>query len=281
MESMRSLNTSLPSASPRKQPPPEQLLQAFKTAALSVTNLYKTAASDQTRAHAEGYQDALDELLGFLDKEDMGLGEGEGWRVRQWIMERQQTEGRAQQTMADSDGDEEAEEERRARSSSPATASKPDALVNRQATPQRDQPTQRPAPDETARSESAPPNTHSVVHRQTPPPPVPRGEFTFRQPPPTPMSSLQDLDLDSLDFTPRHMRLEVVSRAHHRSPRHNRQAGAAGAGRNGSSLGTGAGIKRKFPLGDYFDIGGLGLGNGNGKDGHNGGGGGGKRSRHA
>ena len=72
---MRSLNTSLPGTSPSKQhgsEPPEQLLQAFKAAALSVTKLYKTAALDQTRARSEGYQDALDDLLSFLDKEDIG-----------------------------------------------------------------------------------------------------------------------------------------------------------------------------------------------------------------
>ncbi|RAL65399.1 hypothetical protein DID88_000967 [Monilinia fructigena] len=70
MDSMRSLNTSLPGGkSPSKQQnvePPQQLLIAqFKAAALSVTNLYKTAAADQARARAEGYQDALDELLSF------------------------------------------------------------------------------------------------------------------------------------------------------------------------------------------------------------------------
>ncbi|KFY48482.1 hypothetical protein V495_01296 [Pseudogymnoascus sp. VKM F-4514 (FW-929)] len=91
MDSMRSLNTSLPRASPPKQQtpnPPEQLLQAFKDAALSVTKLYKTAASDQTKLRAEGYQDALDDLLTYLDKEDIGLSDGEGWKVRQWATAR-------------------------------------------------------------------------------------------------------------------------------------------------------------------------------------------------
>src|SRR5450432_3759901 len=91
MDSMRSLNTSLPGASPSKQQmpePPEQLLSAFKAAALSVTKLYKTAAVDLARARSEGYQDALDELLAFLDKEDIGLTDGEGWRIRRWATER-------------------------------------------------------------------------------------------------------------------------------------------------------------------------------------------------
>src|SRR5271170_1311326 len=91
MDSMRSLNTSLPGTSPSKQhgtEPPEQLLQAFKAAALSVTKLYKTAAADQNRARSEGYQDALDELLAFLDREDIGLSDGEGWKIRRWATER-------------------------------------------------------------------------------------------------------------------------------------------------------------------------------------------------
>ena len=68
--------------------PPEQLLQAFKTAALSVTNLYKSAVTDQNNSRAAGYQDALDDLLRFLDSENLGLQDGEGWRVRQWATER-------------------------------------------------------------------------------------------------------------------------------------------------------------------------------------------------
>ncbi|KAH8592695.1 hypothetical protein B0O99DRAFT_517030 [Bisporella sp. PMI_857] len=89
MDSMRSLNTSLPGTSPSKSSePPEQLLTAFKAAALSVTQLYKTAAADQGRSRAEGYEDALYELLSFLDNEDIGLSDGEGWRIRRWATER-------------------------------------------------------------------------------------------------------------------------------------------------------------------------------------------------
>lgn len=85
MDSMRSLNTSLPSTRP---PPPEQLLQAFKNAALSVTNLYKSAVTDQNASRQAGYQEALEDLLSFLDRENLGLQDGEGWQVRQWATER-------------------------------------------------------------------------------------------------------------------------------------------------------------------------------------------------
>lgn len=88
MDSMRTLNTSLPHAYSGRPAPPEQLLQAFRTAALSVTNLYKAAVTDQSNNRQAGYQDALEDLLGFLDRENLGLQDGEGWRVRQWITER-------------------------------------------------------------------------------------------------------------------------------------------------------------------------------------------------
>ncbi|KAJ5868645.1 hypothetical protein N7534_003198 [Penicillium rubens] len=80
MDSMRSLNTSLPSSTPRPQPP-EQLLQQFKAAALSVTNLYKNAVCEQAQARSLGYQEAIEDLLHFLDRENLGLGDGEGWKL--------------------------------------------------------------------------------------------------------------------------------------------------------------------------------------------------------
>lgn len=83
---MRSLNRSLPSSAPiqTRTAPPEQILQAFKQAALSVTNLYKAAATDQEKARQTGYQDAIEDLLHFLDRENIGLQDGEGWRIREW-----------------------------------------------------------------------------------------------------------------------------------------------------------------------------------------------------
>lgn len=88
MDSMRSLNSSLPRSSSirRSNPPPEHLIQSFKTAALSVTNLYKTAAADQIRARELGYQDALDDLLVFLDKENLGLTTGKGGRFESGLL---------------------------------------------------------------------------------------------------------------------------------------------------------------------------------------------------
>ncbi|KAK1915955.1 hypothetical protein P3342_003770 [Pyrenophora teres f. teres] len=95
MDSMRSLNKSLPKT--RRQP---DVHQSFRTAALNVTNLYKSALADLDKARADGYQEALDELLGFLDRENLGVGDGEGWRIRH-------------------DSDDEYLDDKRARSSSP------------------------------------------------------------------------------------------------------------------------------------------------------------------
>lgn len=87
MDSLNSLNKSLPRSFPRRQINAD-LHQAFKAAALSVAQLYKIAAADEDSARATGYQDAVEELLSFLDSENLGLGDGEGWRVRQWATER-------------------------------------------------------------------------------------------------------------------------------------------------------------------------------------------------
>ena len=84
---MRHLSSSLP-GSRRRNEQPHQLLADFKAAALSVTNLYKTATAENARSREAGYQDALDDLLAFLDRENMGLMDGEGWRVRRWATER-------------------------------------------------------------------------------------------------------------------------------------------------------------------------------------------------
>lgn len=100
---MRSLNTSLPTPYSHRPVPPEHLLQAFKSAALSVTNLYKSAVQDQNNNRAAGYQDALDDLLRFLDSENLGLQDGEGWRVRQWVTERY--DGTANQPPQESEDD--------------------------------------------------------------------------------------------------------------------------------------------------------------------------------
>ena len=279
MDSMRSLNSSLP-RSPRRRrsnPPPEQLIQTFKAAALSVTNLYKTAAADQARAREAGYQDALDDVLAFLDKENLGLDDGEGWKVRQWATER--LDGSPlQHTVSDNDEDR-GETVNRTRSSSPIVqrAAAPEATQARQSS-RSNSPTSRTKSAPPAQTLLEPPNTSQQ----------PSEIFTFRSTPPysldidmqplegsntnTTANSLPQPQLQATSASPA-VRVEVLprgSRPPHRGSRHNNKA--TGGVR---TLGAGAGSKRGFKFGDYeFDFGGV----GDGKDGT---GGGGKRGRYA
>lgn len=275
---MRSLNTSLPRTSPRRnQQPPEELLSAFKAAALSVTNLYKNAASEQARSRAAGYQDALDDLLSFLDKENLGLDDGEGWRVRQWATER--FDG-AHAASRESD-DEDDEQEEQPRSSSPEVVRKPTvAPVVIQEQPQPDP--SHPHPE-----------TPSVQQQQQsqntrPDAAVPQADaFTFRSSLAYPPSHHdREVDMDGFNNGPvdspnpstsnNPLRLEVHSR---RRNNHTRSSNSNNTNRftsiNLGSLGSGAGSKRKN-LGDFFDISGLSFGN-NTRDGSDRGG---KRGRH-
>ncbi|KAF2758498.1 hypothetical protein EJ05DRAFT_475803 [Pseudovirgaria hyperparasitica] len=256
MDSMRSLNTSLPSTtSPKKHnQPPEQLLQAFRAAALSVTNLYKTAASDQAAAHEAGYQDAVEDLIAFLDKENLGSGSTDGSRIRQWATERLAGSAPPQNN---SESDEETEVEKRARSSSPVLERK--SVQETQQTPT--------APTPIERHDSAPPVSPDETSRS-----IPSGEFTFRSSHPFP--STNDVDMETTDNSQSSttqvpaMRLEIHPRGSRNPPRH----GSRNRNANSANLGHGAGMKRRHQLEEFFDIGNF----GNGKDRF---GGGGKKGR--
>lgn len=272
MDSMRSLNSSLP-LSPRvkrSNPPPEQLIQSFKSAALSVTNLYKIAATDQARVRHTGYQDALDDLLTFLDQRNLGLDDGEGWKVRQWATER--LNGSPPVHLGSDSDDDRGETAKRARSSSPVA----------QRTTLQDlehvrQPSPTTSPVRAASVPMAPPPTSQPQNNLSHPPEV----FTFRSAHPYPYDvDMQAADMSMITATQPDplpspaVRVEVVprgSRTPHRGGNHANRHGAKSAA-GARSLGAGAGTKRRIPLLDYFDLGSL----GDSKDGRDGGG---KRSR--
>lgn len=258
----------MPRASPPNQQapnPPEQLLQAFKDAALSVTKLYKTAASDQTTLRAKGYQDALDDLLVYLDKENIGLSDGEGWKIRQWATAR--LDGR--EHVPDSD-----EETDKDRASSPVAQRKPSptSIPIRTTSPVRVD-SVAPILEVSEPVEEVPVQPTVTVLPQT-------SNFTFRSTHPYP----QDADMSDQD-NQAVVEAAIASAAAAASPsitisRSNRN-GSRQAGRGGrhstrnsarSHASGGAGQKRKINFGDFFDIGDL------SKDGF---GGGGKRSRFA
>ncbi|KAH0542036.1 hypothetical protein FGG08_003500 [Glutinoglossum americanum] len=298
MDSMRSLNTSLPVSSPPKQAtnePPELLLQAFKSAALSVTTLYKLAAAEPDRARKEGYQEALDDLLHFLDRENLGLGDGEGWKVRQWATAAK-VEGRdcaSGATASDSD-DERAEAQKRARSLSPVAQ----RTRNTQEQQRSQQTTRLSSP---VRTGSAPPAVSiQLPSQQQQQIPFARPDpFTFRSSIPLPQhldadielpdhdifsgSSSQSSNHDTTQFQQQSnapsLRVEVVPRATRSSTRHSahntRSMTNSRSSTSIGSLGAGAGFKRRLPFGEFFDLGGL---DSNRKDGF-GGPGGAKRGR--
>lgn len=267
MDSMRNLNRTLPKTQQ------QDIHQAFRTAALTVTTLYRSAIADLDKARAEGYQEAMEELLGFLDRENLGVGDGEGWRVRQWATERYQAHAET--------SDDDTDDKRTGRSSSP--------VLERTAIPQ---PAALPVHGESSVS------TASEGRMTTEIPPM-RPESA---PAPLPTEQLQDTEMaptppmfhftashpyPSFDATTDNTLTDPVEAARrafpgpyrrptHRSQR-NMQRDAARNSQNNTIplgvLGTGAGTKRKL-MENYFglDFG----GNDHRKDGH---GGGGKRGR--
>ncbi|OJJ49238.1 hypothetical protein ASPZODRAFT_60632 [Penicilliopsis zonata CBS 506.65] len=267
MDSMRSLNTSLPSSTPRPQPP-EQLLQAFKTAALSVTNLYKNAVCEQAQARQAGYQEAIEDLLTFLDRENLGLGDGEGWRVRQWATER--SDGTA--PASDDDEQQRGEMDKRARSTSPAATRKvkPEPETVRQPSRSRS-----PVRHESTGTQSSPPppqtttttTTTTTITNETANPFSSTAIFTFSAGPTMPQYPEQDTDMQPSDTSANLSQDDTVSvsllprnaRAQHRHGNLSRSSPRA-ATREPPSVGLGS--KRKMPFPDFFDLSGL----GNGRD---------------
>ena len=276
MDSMKSLNRSLP-RSPKQQSsqPPEQLLQAFRSAALSVTTLYKTAATDQSQARNLGYRDALENLLTFLDKENLGLGDGEGWKVRQWATERLDLGAAG----SDSD-DDRGEVKKKARSHTP-----PLQRRSSQEMAESRNPALSASPTQPELAPPIPPTSHPQPNNTSVLPEV----FTFKSSYPYPtdvemQASTSTTSTSQADpqtqagfagTTPT-VRLEVVprgSRTPHRNGNHSSKHSTRSA-TSTRSIGSGAGSKRKFTFTDYFDLGNF----GDGKDG-SGAAGGGKRGR--
>jgi hypothetical protein len=227
---------------------PEQLLDIFKAAALSVTKLYKTSALAESRARTDGYQECLEDLLTFLDKEHIGLTDGEGWSIRKWATER--LDGRES---GPHNTESEDEAERVERTSSPEVTRT--SVEPQTAAPKRGD---SPTPNLVSIPEPIPEEPMSIV--------VPSQEnFTFQSSHPYP--NIATLDLS--DSRTRDGSSHPSGRnSRSRLGGHNSKQGSRGAGH----LGKGAGAKRRWDFDDFF--GGC-LG---GKDPFNNGG---KRSRHA
>lgn len=239
MDSMRNLRGSLPrsASAPRQTAPPQDLLQTFKQAALSVTNLYRRAADEMEIERTAGYQDAVYDLLSFLDREHIGLGDGEGWRIRQWATEKQQQgpeQGR-------NDGDD-AEE---AREPSPVLESEPPIAAD--SSPVR----------ETERAVTiASPQTSPITSNAVPAPQLPQTEnFTFQSAHPYPEQTMEITSAPTEQIQnsrPQQSRPVPASRPHRRGnhgPQHLRQGH-----RHSRTLGPGAGSKRREHFGELFGL---------------------------
>lgn len=243
---MRSLNTSLPKSSSRRQKPshpPAGLQQAFKAAAYSVTQLYKAASADEDTARAAGYQDAIDELLAFLDAENLGVGDGEGWRVRQWATERLTPEVYASEDDAEEDSAGEAKTTTQTRGE-PSTSdqSRNHPRKGKETTGQKEQ------DEQTAPAQSSPPDAADQNTRQP-------EMFRFTA---NPQSS--DMDLSSTSPTQNNMPPPTSIRLNVQPTRQrSRQRPSHDRSQRSPPLGHGAGLKRKTSGNfDWIDFAGIG-----------------------
>lgn len=236
------------------------LLDAFRGAALSVTKLYKTASQHLAKARAEGYQDCLEDLILFLDKEAFTGTSEDAARIRRWAAERQ--EGR--ETIAQSLESEDEIENKPDAASSPVVmraSIPPQPTATRYEVHMKDH-----SPPATAAAQST-----IIPIAEAPPIAVPsRDVFTFQSSIPYPPYPPQDISLDGLDLSDSQSHNRHATITNSSTPttgtRHPR-------GRNGRPppRGTAArmsGQKRKVNLDEIFDLSSLGHGKdvfGNGK----------------
>lgn len=191
---------------------PEQLLDVFKAAALSVTKLYKSSVTAETKARADGYQDCLDDVLAFLDKEGHNLGDG-GLRLRKWVSDRR--DGRELSPQS-SESDEEPEKPNPVTSTTTThnhVPAQPDAMT-----------------DSTPAAPTAEP--HRPVEIVVPS----RENFTFQ-------SDHQYPNIELLDLS---------ERSHNNSHPSRRRSNKTGGVRTSGHLGRGAGSKRRMDFDDFF-----------------------------
>lgn len=241
---------------------PEHLLDVFRTAALSVTKLYKSSITAQAKARAEGYQDCLDDLLSFLDKEDLGLTDGEGWKIRAWANERLENRDASPQA---TESDDEAEKQDTVGSPqiyrSSSTASLPRAPLERQAQPQTSLRTEVEEKEESVAevvAEVAPVAEEVVMDE--PEIVVPSQEtFDFRSSHPYPQDAPTNLNLSSLrlsDNGRQHDHAMSLSTPRKPARRHgvNQRRPARISSYRTGLLGAGAGTKRNMDYEEFLEL---------------------------
>ncbi|KAK8139721.1 hypothetical protein PG984_000844 [Apiospora sp. TS-2023a] len=276
------MDSNMRGTSPTKTPAagldsPEQLMDAFKNAALSVTKLYKTSAAAQTKARSDGYQDCLEDLLAFLEKQNIGLKDGEGRQIRLWVNERYEGRDGSSQPIDSEDEVENMKPEPAPAAELPRSTSNTNPPAT-QPPPQQQQHQQQQQQQQEVRTNSAQrapasdiaslKSAAGSVHVAAPPPHfvVPTQDaFTFQSSMAYPSDS--DLNIANLDLSDK---CSNDPANHHPAaqnfrPKPSRSGARPKTGHISRTTG-----KRKINLAEFFDV---------GKDlfGQNGGG---KRSRH-
>ncbi|KAI1142502.1 hypothetical protein F5Y05DRAFT_371242 [Hypoxylon sp. FL0543] len=242
---MEALRGSSPSKNAAGGESPEQILDAFKAAALSVTKLYKTSAAAQAKARVDGYQDCLDDLLSFLDKNNIGLGDGEGWQIRKWATERLDGRDITQESDDEVDKAEPASspEIHRSGSQAPLSTMRNDALMHQE-------PVQMSAHHVTATN--SPTEEHPMITVPT------QENFTFRSSHPYPSMPEAYPNLENLDLSDSTGTSDTAGQASstvpitHAARSRNKQRGSRSKPSN--HLGKGAGQKRSINLCEIFDV---------------------------
>ena len=241
MDAMR--GSSPPKAAPSADSP-EQLLDAFKAAALSVTKLYKTSAAAQAKSRSDGYQDCLEDLLTFLDKRNIGLGDGEGWQIRKWATERLDGKDSGPQI---SDDEEEADKAEMASSTEL----------------QRSNSSAQSPPNDLAPAASQLPVVVEPIAEEPQMITVPtQDNFTFQSSHPYPQESSY-LNIANLDLSDSRHNLDNTNQgppmSHSTRLRKDKRYPRP---RNSTTahLGRGAGQKRSINFAELFDVGGLNFG---------------------
>ncbi|KAI0394102.1 hypothetical protein F5Y17DRAFT_429415 [Xylariaceae sp. FL0594] len=243
---------------PKTVDSPEHLMAAFKAAALSVTKLYKTSAAAQAKSRTDGYQDCLDDLLAYLDKQNIGLCDGEGWQIRKWATERLDGRDSAHQITDDDEDDadkpEIASSPEISRASAASTVScEPAPIRNEASLPASQAPPAHPTPE-------TPSAGQSMITVPT------QEHFTFQSSHPYPSDTymnLANLDLSdqirSNDGTTQGS--PAASCSHATKTRKDRRClRPRTTATTSGHLGRGAGQKRPINLAEIFDVGGVNFG---------------------
>ena len=243
---------------------------------MSVTKLYKTSTTYQARSRAEGYQDCLDDLLSFLDKENIGVSDGEGWRIRKWAtdhLEPRDTIPESDEEVEKVDTSSSSPQLHRSSSLAPLPTGRTDAQM-RDSAPPSIIPAATSAATQTQSTSPIVEDVDIVVPSQD--------NFTFQSSIPFPSHetymNLANLDLSDSQVhsspTSRQGATPATTTGTPSIARNTRLRNGRSTSR--TTINRVAGQKRKVNLAEIFDLGSL--GHGNGKDVF---GGGGKRSRHA